>query len=235
MNTSSLSLAVVCAGSLGSSAFGEATMSLLDDYRIVTMDFDIAWFDDDENLQDLSMYQSFRPSSDFEEFMFDRTDDLGIVSMHSTQESSSSETALVGSGSTHGTTSPEDGIEYLIFGMHSYNAFRIDFSIEQQTTFTLDAELFASSTTIESSVSLFSTDGGSYMYSASAGVGQLVVSEDVTLGAGSYSFLMVASMAYGGDGFEEMASFDGSLRVVPAPSALGLMVVSGLVVTRRRR
>lgn len=233
-----LSFGVFCVGTLGASALGGSTVSLLNDFRGVTMDYDIAWFDDLGGIAGFNQQRSWAPTSEYEDFAFDQSDVLGdTASMHVIHDSSVSDVAFVGSGSAHATSNPDPEIDYLIFGMYGASSYNVEFSISEETDFALDVDLFSSSDDfdIESFVYLIDLSDNSFRFQTSAGVGELAVQEQLTLETGSYRFIMQAKVGPNDVESEQSASFDGGLRVVPAPSGLMLIAGGGLFAARRRR
>ncbi len=201
------------------------------------MDYDIAWFDDFGNLAGFNQLRSWSPG-EFDDFMFDQNDTLGdTASMHVTQDSSVSEMVFAGSGMAHATSTPDPEIDYLIFGMFGMSSYVVDFTVSEQTDFAVDVDLFASADLLDISSRMFVFDlnNDSFALQAEASEGDLAVQQMLTLEAGSYRFLMEARVGPGDTAAVHSASFDGSLRVVPAPSGLMLIACGGLIAARRRR
>ncbi len=237
MNTSYLIVGVVGFCSLGASALAGSTVSLQADHRITTMDYDIAWFDDFGNLAGFNQLRSWSPG-EFDDFMFDQSNTLGdTASMHVTQDSSVSGMVFAGSGMAHATSTPDPEIEYLIFGMFGMSSYAVDFTVSEQTDFAVDVDLFASADLLDITSRMFVYDlsNESFVLQAEAGEGDLAVQQMLTLEAGSYRFLMEARVGPGETAAVHSASFDGSMRVVPAPSALFVVMTFGAIASRRRR
>ncbi|MCA9304054.1 MAG: PEP-CTERM sorting domain-containing protein [Phycisphaerales bacterium] len=138
-------------------------------------------------------------------------------------------------------TNPGD-LFYEIYAIDCYSDIAVDFVVTSSTTYTLNASMDAqSSPTSGASVelSLRSTDSGTFSYTPSTTAGPLTINESFTLSPGSYSFLVSTDLSGGGTGVVDqhnlLASFNGALTVVPAPSTLALLTLSGVFTTARRR
>ncbi|MBO6512378.1 MAG: PEP-CTERM sorting domain-containing protein [Phycisphaerales bacterium] len=237
MNSSKIIIGIVYVGSVAASVQGGEAMTLLTDFRRSTMSHHIAWFDDDGSIPDFDEDFGIIPKP-FSDLNFDRTDLISdIGSIRVTHQSQASETELNANGSNHLVSNPDPSIDYLVFSMSAYSQYEITFSIAEETTFALDVELFSSSNDITnvSSMRLRNTDTNALLASATAIGSDAAVHDELTLQAGTYWFFMEARSGFSSATAGDFSTgFSGGLRVVPAPSSLGLLALSGVLSIRRR-
>lgn len=114
----------------------------------------------------------------------------------------------------------------------------VGFNLVDDTVFALTTVFSASSGT--GSFDIMRTDDGTILYSGSSAAGTVNTDMEIELGAGSYFFRLNQTVStdhvYDTDVERNDDSYlSGSLRVVPAPGSLALLMGGGLVVGRRRR
>lgn len=114
----------------------------------------------------------------------------------------------------------------------------VSFSLDGDTAFALSTMFSASSGT--GSYELRRTTDDTTLYSGSSAAGTVNTDMEIELGAGSYFFILIHTVAtdhvYENDVYpSDESHISGSLRVVPAPGSLALLMGGGLVMGRRRR
>ena len=214
-------------------------MQLVSDERGISLDVGYSWFDQGQfntvNESDLVVPMGAFSAVNEETIITHQAGYLGA-----SQLSEVSELQISGQGQILGSTESEDGIAYEMFETAGISSVAVEFSISEQTAFFLDALLYSSGSPGESGVWLRGINGTAFYFHDSTNLydsenTSVDVEQGFVLDAGSYVFEMSSSLFSSDADYGAMASFQGSLSVVPAPSAIGLLVVSGLVATRRRR
>ncbi len=214
-------------------------MQLVSDDRGISLDVGYSWFENEQfntvNESDLIVPMGSFSAVNEETIITHQTGYLGA-----SQLSEVSELQISGQGQILGSAESEDGIAYEIFETAGISSVAVEFSISEQTELYLDALLYSSGSPGESGVWLRGINGTAFYFHDSTNLYDteniyVDIEQSFVLDAGSYVFELSSSLFSSDADYGAMASFQGSLSVVPAPSSLGLLAVSGLVVTRRRR
>tara|TARA_R110000744_G_scaffold98942_1_gene191185 strand:+ start:1123 stop:1848 length:726 start_codon:yes stop_codon:yes gene_type:complete len=236
MNALKLVVVVVCAGSFGPSAFA-GVMQLDSDDRGITLKMGVSWIANDRIRHEDDLLSS-APRDAYENWNSQRILLLAkAASLNATQDSYFSGTEFTASGFMGGVAIGKPDVEYLSFEAIGFSRAVFGFSLSEETSMAVDALLSSGGPPCVSSLRLRGVGDTQFDFQAMASgqFEQVVVNEELVLGAGSYLFEMVASLDQDQINFGSNSSFSGSLRVVPAPSTLGLLGVSGLIASRRRR
>lgn len=154
-----------------------------------------------------------------------------------THRSSGSETLLEAMGSMSIDTDPGDAF-YEQYEAVAYQEFYMDFTIVESVDVLFSAELGANSNS-EAVLRRMDMAGLNHVVSTGVDGAAISSSEVFTLGPGHYAFQVSMDLRAGGFGEIDPESlsgaFEASLRVVPAPGSLALLMGGGLLVGRRRR
>ncbi len=171
----------------------------------------------------------------FGDWEYDESFSIPAMSVDVYHASSVSSELLLAEGSIDGAVAAEIANYAFPTGV-GFNDFNITFSISETTEFLIDATLMASGVSGKSSVVIRNwTSPFTVLYSQQAQNASVEVHETIELEAGIYSFTLLSEVSLAPVSGLDSASYSGSLSVVPAPSVLGLIGVSGMIASRRRR
>ncbi len=181
------------------------------------------------------------PPASFSDWDFQTINAVPNWEVEGSHFSTVSGTSLFAEGSASGTTGPNTS-DYFLNWATATNLYQITFDIDVTTTFDLQAVLAAPSGFSNTRLEILRQGSSEMVYSAVVTSGTMTIDEQVILDRGTgvnpqrYTFRVQSSVSLSpfveGD---SSAWYTASLTAVPAPSALGVLGISGLVVTRRRR
>lgn len=175
------------------------------------------------------------PPSAFADWDYTHAATMPDVQLDASHSSSVGTSALIAQGDVVATTTNGNFDYASLFTAVAFNDYTIRFTILDETSFDLDASLDASGQQAQSSVMLRDLDNAATIYSASTSDAQITIDESFTLAAGSYEFSLRANLSGFAYPYNGAASYDGVLAVVPAPPAVALLTLTGILTTRRRR
>lgn len=224
------SIAILTTGLLTSSAFA-GVMNLDFDRRSLiyaTSSEDLAT----GQIHDRTTDTGFETHVPFSEWDFYRDATIPVWQLEGSHYSTVSETTLSAQGTILGSVGPGSS-DYLLNWALASNTYEIDFSITETTSFNLIANFEVSGSPSE--VFISDQTQSEFFYHANRNTGTLNIDEQITLDAGSYKFRLSSTVDLWYPQTVRSASYSGSLTVVPAPSALGLLTMTGILATRRRR
>jgi len=186
-------------------------------------------------------FNSTNAPANFSQWDVDHTENFQTATGSVQHHSSLTDTGFDVNILLQASTNPGD-LFYEQYSIDCYSDVIVDFVVTSSTTYALNASMDAqSSPTSGAAAELYlrSTDSGTFSYTPSTTAGPLAINESFTLDPGSYSFIVRADLNGGGTGVVDqhdlLASFNGSLTIVPAPSTATLLAAAGLLTTRRRR
>tara|TARA_R110000737_G_scaffold251825_3_gene261320 strand:+ start:11526 stop:12239 length:714 start_codon:yes stop_codon:yes gene_type:complete len=237
MNNSLSGVAIAVVLGFGSFTALGGPMVLDSDERVLDMEIELVWFDEAEKFHEFSEREYIVPEVPFGSWYADGEMTSPAAWLSGTQQSLISDMEVSGSGSMSGSVFHEDGADYHILDVRGFSGILVEFTLTEQTSFLVEADLMSSGSPGESTVQVRGIHGTDFHFRATAREDQthVMVSEVLTLEAGSYFFNLSAIMQ--SDGFEHVgeASYTGGLRVIPSPSGIFVLACGGLVGVRRRR
>jgi hypothetical protein len=171
----------------------------------------------------------------FGDWEYDESFSIPAMSMSVYHSSSVTSELLLAEGSIEGTVTA-GAANYAFTTGVGFNDFSITFSISETTEFLIDATLTASGLSGRSSVVIRNaTSPFTVLYTQQARNTSVEIHETIELEAGIYSFQLLSDVSLAPVAGLDSASYSGSLSVIPAPSVLGMLGISGLLSSRRRR
>lgn len=178
------------------------------------------------------------PKTAFSEWDFQASSSIPNWQVEGSHYSTVSESLLQAEGSVSGSVGPDTAGYSLNWALAS-NSYQIRFEIQDTTTFNLTAMLEASLGPSSAEIEIRKQRTNAVVWSARTTSGVLNIDEQITLIAAArpqiYIFTIQSNVGLGYIEGDYSASYSGSFRPVPAPSAIGVLGASGLIASRRRR